>query len=343
MSQAENLQKSFLIIRLSSIGDVVLTTALVRCLRASYPSARIDYVVKKEFATLLEGNPHINKVIPFDKNLGFRGLIQCRRLIAQARYTHILDLQKNIRSFLLARLQGATVSNFSKKVLARKLLIQLKWNFYQDVKPVLQRYFESVKKLGIVYDGKGTEVFPTADDQRKAMEYLPSANGLDEKWIGLAPGAQWANKRWPAENFALAAHALSETYDAPLLALGGKSDSETVGRVEQNLQLPLVRLDGKTTLMQSAAVLSRCKLLLTNDTGMMHLAQAVGTAVVAIFGPTTRQLGFFPFPPNSRVAESDVPCRPCTQKGRKQCPKGHFNCMHQVTPEMVISRSKELF
>ena len=334
----------FLIIRFSSIGDVILTTPLVRCLREEYPTSQIDFLVKKEFAVVLANNPHLNNIITFDKKAGKGELNRIRLVVKQNDYTHILDIQKNIRSLFISAGTGAFVTGFSKKLLARDLLIRFGKNIYSEIKPVYLRYFESAAALGVEYDGKGTEVFPAVSETEKVSEILKQNKIISGTPIlVIAPGAQWENKRWPVEGYATASDTFCRQTGAFPVLIGGPGDVEICNKVKDLMKTPSLNLAGKLSLMGSASMLGMANMVFTNDTGMLHMAQAMKTAVVAVYGPTTRELGFFPLPENSRVAEIDVSCRPCTQKGLHSCPKKHFRCMNDIKPELVSNLAAELF
>lgn len=333
----------FLIIRFSSIGDVILSTPLIRCLRTTYPDSEIDFLIKKEFSAVLSGNPHISNLLVFDKSNGSKELINMRQTIKQNKYTHIIDIQGNIRSVFIRTRSGAQVTGFSKRVFYRFLLIKLRINLYKEVKPVYLRYFEAVEKLGVKYDNKGTELFYAPSDKQQIKAELEKHEiNTSQPLLIIAPGAQWANKRWEPESFARVADKLAEHFHYNVVLLGGKGDVEICQKVQQFMSHTCFVVAGKPSLMQSAALISMADLVITNDTGMLHMTQALGISVVAVFGPTTKELGFFPIPTRSKVAETDIKCRPCTQKGLNSCPKTHFNCMKHVNPEKVISLAQEL-
>ena len=334
----------FLIIRFSSIGDIILTTPLIRCLRATFPNAQIDFLVKKEFAVVLSGNPHINNIITFDKADSRNQLRRIRMQVQLTRYSMILDVQKNIRSMMIGVGSRTGIAGFSKKLTARDLLIRFKINIYKEIKPVYLRYFESVETLGVRYDGKGTEVFPS-EQETSAVEALLAQNNLPvgKPLLVVAPGAQWENKRWTTEGFATAADTFCNQTGAYTLLIGGPGDVDICRMVQSQMKTPSLNLAGKLSLMGSAAALGKAAMVFTNDTGMLHMAQAMKAPVIAVYGPTTRELGFFPLPENSRVAEIDISCRPCTQKGLHSCPKKHFRCMNDLKPELVSKLATELY
>lgn len=337
-----NSKQSFLIIRFSSIGDILLATPLLRCLRNMYPEARIDFLVKKEFRQVLSGNPHINNLIVFDKHA--KGEIKrIRKQVKQTSYTHIVDIQSNIRSLLISGFQKTIRRSFSKHVFARTLLIRFGVNIYRNPQPVFLRYFEAVKKAGVYYDGEGTEVFPTENDFSTVRELIKNAGThQSQKFLIVAPGAQWENKRWPAEHFAAAADMFCADNKHVTILIGGPGDASISKKVELLMKTPCINLTAQTSLMGSAALLAMAELVFTNDTGMLHLSQAVKTPVVGVYGPTTRELGFYPLNDSGVAAEVDLSCRPCTQKGLHNCPKGHHNCMLHVLPETVAGLGRQI-
>jgi len=333
----------FLIIRFSSIGDIILTTPLIRCLRAAFPNAQIDFLVKKEFAVVLSGNPHISNIITFDKKDSRNELRRIRTQIQLSRYSVIFDIQKNIRSMMICVGTRTGVAGYSKKILARDLLIRFHVNIYSEIKPVYLRYFEAVETLGVKYDGNGTEVFPSTQEFENIRVILDQNHIEPGKPIlVVAPGAQWENKRWTTQGFATAADTFCAQHGATTILIGGPGDVDACNEVNSQMKTPSLNLAGKLSLMGSASLLGKAAMVFTNDTGMLHMAQAMKAPVVAVYGPTTRELGFFPLLQNSRVAEVDISCRPCTQKGLHSCPKKHFRCMKDLKPELVSGFATEL-
>jgi len=323
---------------------VILATPMIRCLRAKFPGAQIDFLVKKEFAEVLSGNPHISNIITFDKSNSRRELKRIRMHIIFTKYSLIFDIQKNIRSILICAGTRIGVTGFSKKLLARDLLIRFGINVYKEIKPVYLRYFESVETLGVQYDGMGTEVYPSATETEKVNEILILNNvETDKPILVVAPGAQWETKRWTTAGFATSADIFYEQTGASVILIGGPGDVETCSQVQAQMRTKSINLAGKLSLMGSAALLGKAAMVFTNDTGMLHMAQAMKAPVVAVYGPTTRELGFFPLPEKSRVAETVISCRPCTQKGLHTCPKKHFRCMNDIKAEAVSGLALELY
>lgn len=334
----------FLIIRFSSIGDVILSTPLIRCLRGKFPGCQIDFLVKKEFSIVLSRNPYLSNIITFDKKAGKGELGRIRELVRKNNYSHILDIQGNIRSTIISVGSGAKTSGFSKKLLARDILIRFGINMYSEIKPVYLRYFEAAQAFNLQYDGLGTEVFPDTTETVLVTDILEQNKvSAGSPILVIAPGAQWENKRWTTDGFAAAADTFCSQTGASAVLIGGQGDIEICTQVKAAMKTPSLNLAGKLSLMGSASILGKAAMVFTNDTGMLHMAQAMKAPVVAVYGPTTRELGFFPLPAKSRVAETDISCRPCTQKGLHHCPKKHFRCMNDIKSEVVSNLALELF
>jgi len=329
--------QKILIIRLSSIGDIILTTPLLRSLRSAYPDAEIHYLVKKEFAALVNTNPHLDKVIEFDKGKGFSELRKMKRYLKSQQYDWIIDIHKNLRSrYLLFRNTAKYKTTYSKQIWKRTLLVWFKINRYKKIKPTLKRYFEAVEAQGISYDGRGTEVHVPRKNIEKIKTYL-SGVGIapEDPFATICPGASFDNKQWLPDRFAQAADYLVRQLGLKIVFLGGPKDKQLCDNIIALMKSSALNFAGKCTLPDSAGLLGQSKLVLTNDSGMMHLAQSQERPVVAIFGPTTAELGYFPMPRESRVLERDLPCRPCTHNGLDYCPKGHFKCMREIETKDV--------
>lgn len=329
-----------LIIRLSSIGDIILTTPIIRCVRKQYPQAQIDYVVKSQFQDLVTTNPHLNSVRIFDKDGSGNPLKELRSRIRKEGYDWIIDLHRNFRSYYLRSGSGANlVTSYRKKILYRSLLVYLGINLYPKVEPVMLRYFQATKKRGIEYDGLGTEILIPDERKSELLDRFPAIKE-GSMIITLCPGASFGNKRWLPERFLEVAQFYANSQKSQIVFLGGIGDMEVCEKLASQID-NAVNLAGRLSLLQSGAVLKRSSLVITNDSGMMHLAQAQKVPIVAIFGPTTRELGYFPLPEKSVVVEAQVSCRPCTHNGLDRCPKGHFRCMNEISTKMVIEASRQ--
>lgn len=337
--------RHILIIRFSSIGDIILTSPLIRAVRRQYPEAEISFAVKKEFFDVVKHNPHIDRFFVYDKQAEGKALKALRQEVKATRFDWIIDIHKNFRSLFLKYGSGAALkTSYSKQIFKRTLLVKLGINRYKTIKPVYLRYFEAVKKKNIVDDGQGTEVF-VADQMVNAMRERLSDDGClvaDRALVAVCPGARWATKRWMSEGFQEVARRLVQDHKAFIILLGGKGDAATCQQIHQTLPNDSLNYAGQLSLLESSAMLSFSRIVITNDTGMMHMAQAQKRPVVAIFGCTTKELGYFPIPENSVVVEHALSCRPCTHNGRHECPKKHYDCMKKITPDQVFEAAETL-
>lgn len=308
-----------LVVRFSSIGDVVLTTPVVRCMALQLPDAEIHYVTKKAFLPVLEGNPHITKIITIDSSVNEK----MTELKAE-HYDVVIDLHRNVRTLRLKRALGVKSYAFPKRNIEKFLLTVFKINRMPDVH-VVDRYFEAVKHIGVKNDGLPCELFLAPSDQ-----VAVSDNNLrPQQFVAVAMGAQFATKQMPLH---LMAEVLSGV-DLPIVLLGGPTDTERANQLKQALpSQQVVDFCGKITLRQSAFVVSQASAILTGDTGLMHIASAFRIPIVSVWGNTVPALGMYPYAPQDQSLYSihevnNLSCRPCSKIGYKECPKKHFKCM----------------
>jgi heptosyltransferase-2 len=335
--------KKILIIRLSAIGDILLTTPVIRVLKNSFPGIKIDFLVKEKFAPLIETNRHLNeivKLVPTNNKFDIGHLIQ---EIRSKEYDGLVDLQSNFRSYLLY-----IFSNIDSKVrfkhhrLERFFLVHFGWNLYNEIKPVPFRYLNAISSWGMEDDGLGLELNIDKEADR-SISIRFRDNKLDEQksLIVLAPGASRSTKRWPAYRFGEIGKYFSQK-NAQIALVGGKFDIDVCKEVVKNMDDNVWDFSGQLSLQETAAVVKRADLLITNDTGVMHIGAATGRRIVAIFGPTTNHLGFMPFRTSSVVVEKELNCRPCSFHGTDRCPKGHFRCMQEIISNDVIRAAEDI-
>jgi len=338
---------TILLVRFSSIGDVLLTTPLIRAMRRTWPASRITFLVKETFAPLLKDNPHLDEVITLRGGGGLSELLEISRSLKQRKVNLLADLHNSLRSRILRSLVPAEETIvYAKLTLKRSLLIYGRLDFYgQRVLSVPERYALPLAGFGVRLDAGGCELYPGERDRALALEKTLGCRPAGNRLLAVAPGSAWPTKRWPPARFAAAASKLADKYELKVILLGGSGDLEACREVEQALDsgVERVNLAGELPLMASAAAVAGSRLLLTNDTGLMHIAAAVKTPVVAAFGPTTRQLGYFPYKaPAARVVETKLYCRPCTHNGRKRCPLLHFRCMRDIPTEKMVAAAEKL-
>ena len=338
-----------LVIRFSSIGDIVLSTPLLRVLRARFPDGQIDYVTRSEYAELVKSNQNLNRTYEFDARLGFDGLRALKKKIKEERYSLIVDIHDSLRSKYLRSLHGSRVVVLNKRVVPRSMLVKFKKNVYKEILPVADRYIETVKALGIANDGKGLELhIPDETLFGTAGKVATLRLNQFEKVIGLCPGARHFTKRWPPERFSRVGAACAQKLDAKILLFGGKDDETLCNQItwEINNQAGPERassLCGQLGLLETAAAMESCDIIVTNDTGLMHIAAAMHRKIVALFGSTVREFGFFPQEPGAVVLENrGLDCRPCSHIGRSECPEKHFKCMLTIEADDVYAQVKAL-
>ncbi len=337
---------SILVVRFSSLGDVLLTTPVLRAIRAHWPQAHLAFLTRERFAPLLEGNPHLDELIRLPEGATARELAARCRELARRRWTILADLHRSLRSSLVRKLVPAQYKLvYSKLITKRTLLIYGRMDRYgPHPLAVPERYARPLERFGVRLDQLPAELHLSDQDHAPVAAAIASRwPDTPENFLTVAPGAAWPIKRWPAERFAVAAGELSARHSLKVLVLGGAQDAEVCRTVAERLGASALDLAGQLTIRQSAAAVERSRLLLTNDTGLMHVATAVRTPVTAVFGPTVRQLGYFPYRSAARVVEHPgLWCRPCTHNGRSRCPLGHFRCLRELGPSAVITAAEEL-
>ncbi|MBE0643339.1 MAG: lipopolysaccharide heptosyltransferase II [Bacteroidetes bacterium] len=328
--------RKILIIRLSSIGDIILTSPFLRVLKSGYPDCEVHFVTRKEYGTILEHDPHIDRLLLVDTTEGRAGLEALNLRLSQEHYDAVFDLHNNFRSRVLRNGLSSHVHRIKKRGLRRLLLITKHINIYKDIVAVPDRYIETAARYGVQSDAEGPRLYLTEDIRLSARMKLRAA-GIDPTIpaIGICPGAKHFTKRWPAEHFTSLAGQLAAQGNH-LLLFGGGEDHAVATAIREAAPGQIHDLTGRLTLLETAAAMEHCKALITNDSGLMHMATAMQRPVVALFGSTVREFGFFPYHSPASVLEvADLPCRPCTHIGRARCPKGHFSCMRDIAPESV--------
>ncbi|MBL0175230.1 MAG: lipopolysaccharide heptosyltransferase II [Ignavibacteria bacterium] len=326
-----------LVLRLSSIGDVILVTPFLRALKAAFPSVSIDVAVKAQFAELLAHHPLVDRLIAVDTVAGMAGLRTLNAEFRARRYDAVFDLHNNFRSRLLRRGTGTALRVIRKRSIRRALFVRFKLRTLGGVVPVAERYIETAADFGVRPDGRGPEVFlpkGMAESVRaklRALGWNPDAPA-----IAIAPGARHFTKRWPAESWAGVARAIAAQTDAQVLLLGGPDDGVAGDAIAAAIPGRVINACGALTLLETAAAMDCCSAVACNDSGLMHLATARGIPVVAVFGSTVKELGFFPMGEGNTVIEvAGLPCRPCSHVGRDRCPEGHFRCMRDIPSSAV--------
>ncbi len=334
MSQEAGIRR-VLILRFSSLGDIVMATPLIRSARAAFPTAQIDMIVRADFLDLIKDNPHLDAKIALPRDSGVKGLLELRRRINRERYDLIYDAHRSLRTLtLMPWLKAGHRAYYKKHYLRRSAALTLKLPLL-GTRRMLERFIDPVKPFGIHYDGKGPEIFVGEKSKESARAKITVEKPKGGLVIGLIPSAQWPGKRWPLDRFREVVEKLVSGTPHRMVVLGGREDTFCDELCRGLPESRVVNAQGKLTIAESAALLSDCDFVIANDTGMMHVADALGKPSVLMLGPTSAGMGCLPFHPLSRILEHELWCRPCSKNGEAPCIRGKRLCLLQTTVDDV--------
>ncbi len=324
------MMQKFLIIRFSSIGDIVLTSPIVRALKEQKPECEIHYITKKSYAGIVENNPHINKVYSIENEID-----EVINELKNENYDFVIDLHNNIRTLRLKKKLGLPSASFPKLNLKKFFLTNFKWNSLPDVH-IVERYAMTLESLNVKLDNKGLDYFIPEKDNVDLHDYSVKSN-----FVAFSIGAQYQTKKLPVKKII----ELISKINQQVVLLGGPEDCQEGKQIEDESD-NIVNLTGKLNLNQSASVLKQASVVVCHDTGLMHIASAFNKKIVSIWGNTVTELGMYPYMPsnssNFSVHEVDLKCRPCSKIGFDKCPKKHFNCMNQQDLDDINSTIKSI-
>jgi heptosyltransferase-2 len=321
----------FLIIRFSSIGDIVLTTPVVRCLRKKFPDAQIHYLTKAHFKSILEANPHINKVHVIQ-----RGILDVIEILKAESFNYIIDLHHNLRTFRIKRsLKNVPSFSFDKLNLEKWVYTNFKINIMPG-RHIVDRYMETVSSLGVKNDGAGLDYFIPEKDTVKQHD-IPTSHS--HGYIGIVIGAAHATKKLPLDKL----KQLCKIIDYPIMLLGGKEDHIKAYHICSVDPIKIYNACGKFNLNESADLVRHAKLIISHDTGLMHIAAAFKKNILSVWGNTVPSFGMTPYQTYYEVYDvKKLWCRPCSKIGYNKCPHGHFKCMNKIPLEDIASSVKKL-
>lgn len=316
----------FLIIRFSSIGDIVLTTPVIRNLKQQAQGAEVHFLTKHQYRNILENNPYIDKIHTLDKSID--------DLVAELRREHfhyVIDLHHNLRTARV-KLRLHTVSfSFNKLNLEKWLIV----NFKKDKLPrkhIVDRYLDTIRFFIDENDGKGLDYFIPAEEEVALQEFPQNfRNG----YIAFAIGAQHATKRLTESKI----FSICQKIAKPVILLGDKSDSRVAEKIENQPGTMVYNACGKYSLNQSASIVRQARLVISHDTGLMHIAAAFKKQIISVWGNTIPEFGMYPYLPGngSEIIEvRGLKCRPCSKIGFNRCPKKHFRCMNDIDEERIL-------
>lgn len=324
----------FLIIRFSSIGDIVLTTPVVRCLKKQVVTADIHYLTKSSFHSIIEPNPYISKAHLFDNNLE-----EVIEKLKKEDFDYIIDLHHNLRTLKIKRALGKKSFSFNKLNVEKWLLTALKINRLPSVH-IVDRYLDTVKEFGIKNDKLGLDYF-IPEAERVNETDIPASHHAG--YIAVAIGAALNTKKMPLPKLT----ALCKGINHPIILLGGKEDVENGLVIAGSDPHKIYNACGKFSINESADLVRRSKFVITHDTGLMHIAAAFNKPMISVWGNTIPEFGMTAYYANANITDARVEvknlkCRPCSKIGFAKCPKRHFNCMENITEAEIISKTEQL-
>jgi ADP-heptose:LPS heptosyltransferase len=329
----------FLIIRFSSIGDIVLTTPVIRCLKKQVPDAEIHFLTKSTYHQILASNPYVDKI-----HLLEQSLLSVITELKRENFDCIIDLHHNLRSMKVKDALKIKSYSYQKLNVKKWIYTSLKWNLLPDIH-VVDRYMETVKTLGVKNDGEGLDYFISREDTLNETD-LPTSHSAG--YIGVVIGAALNTKKYPFHHV----KKICELLDHPIVLLGGLEDADEGDRIAASDKIKIYNACGKFGLNESADLVRRAKLVVTNDTGLMHIAAAYKRQVISLWGNTVPEFGMYPYYgsnylertadngkniPYDIVEIKNLSCRPCSKIGYDICPRGHFKCMEKIDPDNVVA------
>lgn len=311
---------NLLVIRLSSLGDILLTTPLIRNIKTKHPQIKIDYIVKNQYYDALKYNPYLKKIISYEDSFEIKN-----------HYDLVIDLQNNLKSRQITGRINGPVIKFNKRNLDKFLLVNFKINRMKDAPSIVSRYAKSIP--GFNLDNETLDLF--------IPDNIKSGLSKSRNYIGLCPGSRHYTKMWPEEYFIELGNILSKN-GYKVLLFGGRSDRDICKNIANKI-FDAKDYSNDDNLLQTAADMKECLCIVCNDSGMMHTASAAGTHIIVLLGSTVKEFGFIPDNKKTTILENNLlSCRPCSHIGRNRCPKGHFKCMREIFPSKVYENFIEL-
>ena len=324
----------FLIIRFSSIGDIVLTTPVIRCLKKQLPDAELHFLVKNSFRPVVQHNPYIDKLHTLDHSWELM-----MHELHDEDFDYIIDLHHNVRTLRIKNNLRKKSFSFYKLNIEKYIYTSVKINILPDVH-IVDRYLKTVESFGVKNDGAGLDYFMAPNEEIKKGD-IPVSHYAG--YIGCVIGAAHGTKRLPIHKW----KEFCERIDYPVILLGGKQDATMANEVASVNPVKIYNACGKFSINESADLVRRSKVIVSNDTGLMHIAAAFERPVISLWGNTVPSFGMYPYyGDNFLSAQKQLPytilqtnklwCRPCSKIGYKKCPLGHFKCMEMIQTDSMI-------
>ena len=325
----------FLIIRFSSIGDIVLTTPVIRCIKKQVADAEVHYLTKESFYSLVAHNPYINKI----HLLAHSWELMIHELKLE-NYDYIIDLHHNMRTLRVKQALNKPSHSFNKLNIQKYIYVNLKLNLMPGVH-IVDRYLKTVESFGVKNDGTGLDYFISKKEETTKKD-IPASHHAG--YIGIVIGAAHNTKKYPVYKL----KELCAQLDHPVILLGGKEDRQNGNEIASVDSVKVYNACGKFSINESADLVRKSKLIVTNDTGLMHIAAAFKKPIISLWGNTVPSFGMYPYygknflstqqrQPYDIFQVNKLRCRPCTKIGYDKCPRGHFKCMNNIEVNDVLS------
>ncbi len=342
--------KRILVIRFSSLGDVILTSPFLKVLRQKFPEAQIDFCTKAAYSEILKYNPNVTNIIEADNNLSFGKLRILKKSLEKNRYDLVIDLHNNLRTLYLKiflRLQSKVIV-FKKYSFRKFLLVKFKINLLKDFPPIYTRYINTLKKITVLNenDVKTLPEIYTGGNSKDKLTAILKENQITDtaNIICIVPGSKHFTKTYPPEYYVELINLINKD-NLKFILVGTTADKRLINEIKSKSPGNVFDFSDKLNLLELAELMKISRLVISGDTGPMHIAEALNVPLIAIMGSSVKEFGFYPASEKSIVIENaGLPCRPCSHIGKEKCPKGHFKCMLEIKPEMVYERiNKSLF
>ena len=328
-----------LIIRFSSIGDIVLTTPVVRCLKHQHPDWEVHYLTKASLGTLLISNPYIDKIHTLGNDLD-----AMLEVLKKEKYDYVIDLHHNLRTLRVKKALNVKSFAFPKLNIQKWFLTNLKMNFMPD-KSIVERYFEAVRPLGVHNDGKGLDYF-LPDNKKLGNNDIPMSHWGG--YVGCVIGGSYNTKKLPIDKW----KEFCAKVPYPVILLGGPEDQHDGLEIAEQDKIKIYNSCGKFDINESAELVKIARVIVSNDTGLMHIAAAYQKPIISLWGNTSPDMGMFPYygynnlkdrvAPQSIILENKLlNCHPCSKIGYNNCPKGHFKCMKELDMAFAVEGVKK--
>ena len=323
----------FLIIRFSSIGDIVLTSPVVRCLKQQVPEAEIHFLVKDKFQSVVAHNPYIDKI----HVLAHSWELMIEELKTES-YDYIIDLHHNVKTLRVKKALKVKAFSFYKLNIQKYLLTAFKINLLPKTH-IVDRYLKTVESFGVKNDGQGLDYF-IAEEEKTKLKDIPASHQAG--YIACVIGAAHNTKKWPVHKWKQFCTEIKH----PVILLGGPEDREAAETIASVDDIKVYNACGKFSLNESADLVRKAKLVITHDTGLMHIAAAFKKPIISIWGNTVPAFGMTPYfgaamVPDVIMQVHKLWCRPCSKIGYNKCPFGHFKCMEKIAVEDLLQRTRQ--